>query len=113
MAKGAFRLGEWLIEPAIDEIKRGGERVKVEPRTMAVLLLLAERAPEVQSQEEIERAVWAGVVVTPHSVYQSVAQLRKLLGDDPKHPRYIATVPRKGYRLVARVEPVAPAVQEA
>lgn len=106
MAKGPFRLGDWRIEPAIDEITRDGERIKLEPRTMAVLVALAERAPDVVSQEEIERAVWSGVVVTPHSVYQSVAQLRKLLRDDPKSPRYIATVPRKGYRLVARVEPV-------
>lgn len=106
MARGPFRLGEWRIEPAIDEITRDGERIKLEPRTMAVLVALAERAPEVLSQEEIERAVWSGVVVTPHSVYQSVAQLRKLLRDDPKSPRYIATVPRKGYRLIARVESV-------
>ena len=104
MSSDPFRLGEWLIEPAIDEIVRDGTRLKIEPRTMAVLVLLAERAPDVLSQEEIERTVWSGVVVTPHSVYQSVAQLRRLLGDDPKHPRYIATVPRKGYRLVAPVE---------
>lgn len=108
MGRGPFRLGDWLIEPAIDEIARDGERIKVEPRTMAVLLVLAERAPDVLSQDEIERAVWGDVVVTPHSVYQSVAQLRKLLRDDPKSPRYIATVPRKGYRLVARVEPAGP-----
>lgn len=110
MAKRPFRVGEWLVEPAIDEISRSAERIKVEPRTMAVLVLLAERAPDVLSQEEIERTVWSGTVVTPHSVYQSVAQLRRLLGDEPKNPRYIATVPRKGYRLVARVEPVTPGV---
>jgi TolB-like protein/DNA-binding winged helix-turn-helix (wHTH) protein/Tfp pilus assembly protein PilF len=106
MTRDPFRLGEWLIEPAIDEIVRDGTRIKIEPRTMAVLGLLAQRAPDVLSQEEIERTVWSGVVVTPHSVYQSVAQLRRLLGDDPRHPRYIATVPRKGYRLIAPVERV-------
>ncbi len=103
-----FRLGDWLVEPSIDEISGAAGRVKVEPRTMAVLVLLADRAPDVLSQEEIESTVWSGMVVTPHSVYQSVAQLRRLLGDDPKSPRYIATVPRKGYRLVAPVEAVAP-----
>jgi TolB-like protein len=45
------------------------------------------------------------VTVAPDSVYQAVASLRRLLGDDPKQPTYIATVPRLGYRLVARVEP--------
>jgi transcriptional activator of cad operon len=47
--------------------------------------------------------VWGGVVVTQDSVYQAVASLRRVLGDDPKSPTYIATVPRRGYRLVAPV----------
>jgi TolB-like protein/DNA-binding winged helix-turn-helix (wHTH) protein/Tfp pilus assembly protein PilF len=98
-----FRLGEWTVEPAIDEITGRGERFKLEPRTMSVLLLLAQRAPQVVGQAEIERTVWPDVVVTSHSVYQAIAQLRKLLGDDPKAPKYIATVPRKGYRLIAEV----------
>jgi transcriptional activator of cad operon len=49
--------------------------------------------------------VWSGVVVTPDSVYQAVASLRRLLGDDAKQPAYIATVPRLGYRMVAAVSP--------
>jgi TolB-like protein len=53
--------------------------------------------------------VWSGVIVTPDSVYQAVALLRRLLGDDPKQPAYIATVPRLGYRMVASVSPwIAP-----
>jgi TolB-like protein len=47
------------------------------------------------------------VVVAQSSVYQSIAELRKALGDDSEHPSYIATVPRKGYRLLAAVEPIA------
>jgi len=47
--------------------------------------------------------VWAGVNVSPDSVYQAVASLRRMLGDDPKEPTYIATIPRLGYRMVARV----------
>jgi transcriptional activator of cad operon len=49
--------------------------------------------------------VWSGVVVTPDSVYQAVASLRRQLGDDAKEPAYIATVPRLGYRMVAAVTP--------
>jgi transcriptional activator of cad operon len=49
--------------------------------------------------------VWSGVIVTPDSVYQAVASLRRLLGDDSKQPTYIATVPRLGYRMVATVSP--------
>ncbi len=70
---------------------------------MRLLLCLAERAGEVVSIEELLNQVWPGVAVTPDSVYQAVASLRRQLGDDPKHPTYIATVPRLGYRMVAAV----------
>jgi DNA-binding winged helix-turn-helix (wHTH) protein len=55
------------------------------------------------SQDELLESVWAGVVVGTASVYQSMSQLRKVLGDSDDPPRYIETVARKGYRLIARV----------
>jgi transcriptional activator of cad operon len=72
---------------------------------MRLLLCLAEHAGEVVSSDDLLNQVWSGVIVTQDSVYQSVASLRRLLGDDPKQPTYIATVPRLGYRLVATVSP--------
>jgi len=72
---------------------------------MRLLLCLAEHAGEVVSIDDLLSQVWAGVAVTPDSVYQAVASLRRLLGDDPKEPTYIATVPRLGYRMVAAVGP--------
>jgi len=72
---------------------------------MRLLLCLAQRAGETVSIDELLNQVWAGVVVTPDSVYQAVALLRRLLGDDAKQPKYIATVPRLGYRMVADVGP--------
>jgi len=72
---------------------------------MRLLLCLAEHAGEVVSIEDLLQHVWSGVAVSPDSVYQAVASLRRLLGDDPKQPAYIATVPRLGYRMVAEVSP--------
>jgi transcriptional activator of cad operon len=72
---------------------------------MRVLLCLAERAGEVVSIDDLLDQVWPDVTVSPDSVYQAVASLRRLLGDDPKQPTYIATVPRLGYRMVATVGP--------
>ncbi len=72
---------------------------------MGLLLCLAERAGTLVSVDELLDRVWTGVVVTPDSVYQAVASLRRLLGDDAKQPAYIETVPRLGYRLVASVSP--------
>lgn len=70
---------------------------------MRLLMCLAQRAGEVVSIDELLNEAWSGVIVTPDSVYQAIASLRRLLGDDTKHSRYIATVPRLGYRMVAEV----------
>jgi TolB-like protein/DNA-binding winged helix-turn-helix (wHTH) protein/Tfp pilus assembly protein PilF len=98
-----FRVGDWMVDPRLDEISRQGTTVKLVPKTMGVLCCLARRAGDVVAQEEIEKAVWRDVVVTSSSVYQSIADLRRALGDDKQQPAYIVTVPRKGYRLIAPV----------
>lgn len=99
----AFRIGEWRIDPALDEISRDGRTIKLEPRAMGVLVCLARRAGEVVSVDDLLSAVWKDVVVTQYSVYQAVAALRRAFGDDPKEPTYIANVLRRGYRLIAPV----------
>jgi len=102
-----LRVGAWCVNSASGEISRDGETFRVEVRTMRVLVYLAERAGEVVSIDDLLNEVWAGANVSPDSVYQAVASLRRLLGDDPKQPTYIATVPRLGYRMVAPVGPWA------
>ena len=72
---------------------------------MRLLLCLAERPGEVVSIEELLAKVWTDVAVSSDSVYQGVASLRRVLGDDPRQPTYIATVSRLGYRMVATVAP--------
>jgi transcriptional activator of cad operon len=74
---------------------------------MRLLLCLAEHAGEVVSIDDLLNRVWSDVIVAPDSVYQAVTSLRRLLGDDPKQPTYIETVPRLGYRMVAKVSPWA------
>jgi DNA-binding winged helix-turn-helix (wHTH) protein/predicted negative regulator of RcsB-dependent stress response len=111
----AIRVGKWLVEPMLNRISCMDEIVRIEPQNIKLLLRLAARPGAVISLEEIERDVWHGLVVTPNSVYQSVAQLRRALGDDKAKPTYIETVPRKGYRLVAPVslEATTPSGEEA
>jgi len=98
-----LRIGEWSVQPASGQITRNGETARLEERSMRLLMCLAERPGELISINELLEKVWSGVYVTPDSVYQAVASLRRLLGDDPKNPAYIATVPRLGYRMIARV----------
>ena len=98
-----LRIGAWNVEPELGQMTRDGETVRLEPRMMRLLLCLAERANQTVSADELLDQVWTGVVVSPDSIYQAIAALRRLLGDDPKQPSYIATIPRKGYRMVAEV----------
>jgi DNA-binding winged helix-turn-helix (wHTH) protein len=114
-----LQIGDWTVHPALDCISRGTETQKLEPRAMRLLLCLADSAGSVVSVDRLLAEVWPDVVVGSASVYQAVSQLRKILGDVDPSPTYIATVPRKGYRLIASVQratgpphiPQAPVVQ--
>jgi TolB-like protein/DNA-binding winged helix-turn-helix (wHTH) protein len=100
-----LRIGAWRVDPTVDEISKDGSTVKLERRAMQLLLYLAHHADHVVSVEHLLDEVWAGVVVTPDSVYHAVAALRRILRDDSRDPTYITNVPRRGYRLVAQVAP--------
>jgi len=103
MSATPLRVGDWRVEPDLGQIRRNNETVRLETRTMRLLVCLAERAGEVVSLDQLLSDVWSGVVVTPDSVYQAIKSLRRTLGDDSKQPTYIATVPKLGYRLIAPV----------
>jgi DNA-binding winged helix-turn-helix (wHTH) protein/TolB-like protein/Tfp pilus assembly protein PilF len=107
-------IGEWQVYPALDELRREDRLVKLEPRLMRLLCVLAEQPGEVRSTEELLERAWPGVIVGPASIYQAIGQLRRVLGDAGEKPRYVATVSRKGYRLIAAVRPlVLPELPEA
>ena len=113
-----LRIGDLRVDPALDEIRKDGRTTKVEPKSMQLLMCLAGQAGQVLSVGELLDQVWKDVVVSQDSVYAAVAALRRTLGDDPKKPKYIANVVRRGYRLIAPVsawvntpaEPIAGAV---
>ncbi len=72
---------------------------------MRLLVCLADHAGQVVSIDDLLNQVWSDVIVAPDSVYQAVTSLRRVLGDDPRQPTYIETIPRLGYRMVATVTP--------
>lgn len=102
-----FRVAAWEIDVASHRIRRGGETVKLEPRTMAVLVYLASRAGQMVTREELEREVWSGRVVGYEALSNTIAKLRRAFDDHPRQPQVIETVPKAGYRLVAEVERIA------
>lgn len=98
-----FRVGDWQVNPDSGRLSRDGTEVKLEPRVMAVLIHLAQHPGEVISRETLETEVWAGAVVGYEAVSQSIIKLRKAMQDDSRHPHYIETISKKGYRLIAPV----------
>jgi TolB-like protein/DNA-binding winged helix-turn-helix (wHTH) protein len=108
-----LRVGQWRVNLESGEIRRNGKAIRLDVRSMRLLVCLAERARQVVSIDELLKQVWGEVNVSPDSVYQAVASLRRQLGDDAKEPRYIETVPRMGYRMVAKVSRWAEEATEA
>src|SRR5258707_14556068 len=91
-----LRIGAWCVNPTSGQISRDGDTARLELRTLRLLLCLAEHAGDVVSIDDLLNQAWSGVIVSSDSVYQAVASLRRVLGDDPKQPTYIETVPRLG-----------------
>ena len=99
-----FRLGDWLVEPELNRLTSVGQVEQIEPRLMKLLTMLAERPGSVAMKGDIVDAVWRGLTVTDESLAKAISKLRQILGDDPDNPRYIETIRKTGYRLVATVE---------
>jgi len=103
-----IKVGDWTVTPAQDLLQRAGKSIRIKPRTMDVLVYLASHAGEVISAEELINSVWQGRVVGDGTVYQNITQLRQALGDSTEEARFIETIPKRGYRLVAPVTTLEP-----
>jgi transcriptional activator of cad operon len=101
---GTIRVGEWRATRISGELSGHGERERLEPKVMDLLFLLASRAPEVVGKEEILQCLWPRMLVGEDTLARAVSKLRKALRDDAKSPRYIETVPKRGYRLLVSAE---------
>jgi DNA-binding winged helix-turn-helix (wHTH) protein/Tol biopolymer transport system component len=82
---------------------KGGETLRVEPKAFRVLLFLLRNPRRLVTKDEILNAVWNDCAVSDNSLTRSIATLRRLLGDDSREPRFIATVPTVGYRFLCDV----------
>ena len=99
-----FQLGEWRVKPQTNMIEGSDGEAHLEPKAMQVLALLAQRAGDVVHKQEILEDVWDGTYVSDEVLPNAIWELRKALGDDAKKPRFIQTLPKKGYRLIAPVD---------
>jgi len=98
-----FWVGEWLAEPTLNRISRDGDDVAVEPKVMEVLVCLASHPGRAVTKDHFFETLWEGMVVTDDSLSRCISELRKHFGDDSRDPRYIETIRKTGYRLLAPV----------
>ncbi len=96
-------LGDWRATRATGELTGPAGTERLEPKVMDLLLLLASRPGHTFSKDEIMDRVWPNVIVGDDTLARAVSRLRKALGDDSKAPRFIETLPKRGYRLIAPV----------
>ena len=111
-----FHLGLWFVRPARNLITDQAITRRLEPQVMDLLVFLAGTSGRVVSKDDIIDAVWDGRFIAETTLTRAVADLRRALGDDQRAPRYIETIPRRGYRLMAEVTadglPLAPAAPQ-
>lgn len=112
-----MKINEWHVHADTCTLLSGqpddgeaGEPVKISPRSMDVLIYLAERPGQVVSSEELLKAFWVSSSATDHAVHKVIASLRSALGDEPHNPRFIKTLPKRGYSLIATVSTEDPAI---
>lgn len=101
-----LRIGERVIDVPLREIAplAGGEAMRITLKSLGVLLVLVAHAGRPVSREALLEWVWPDTLPTDDVITQAITQLRKALGDDREHPRYIETLAKQGYRLIAPVE---------
>jgi len=101
-----FRLGSSIVRPQRRLVERDGESVHVKPKSMSVLACLVAAAGKPVSRNELFDKVWPGGEVSDDTLTQCIVELRRAFGDSARESRIIETIPRLGFRLVPKVEPL-------
>ena len=107
-----FTVGDWLVQPSLNRIRRGADERTLPPQLIDLLAYLAARPGRVVGKDELFEHVWGRRFVAEATLTHALAELRRALGDDARAPRYVETVAKRGYRLVAPVHAPAPAARQ-
>ena len=101
-----LRFGSLTVDGRAREIFKKGKKLEVQPQPTQVLVSLLENAGEVVTREELRQKIWPAdtFVDFEHSLNTAIKKLRQALGDNAARPKYIETLPRRGYRFRGRVE---------
>src|SRR6185369_11788957 len=104
-----WRFGTYEVSLQSGELRKSGVKIRVQQQPMKLLVILLERPGEVVTREELRSRVWSGESFGDFDqvVNIAIAKLRSALGDSAENPRYIETLPKRGYRFIADVSVVA------
>ena len=105
MARGIVRFGNFEVDLAAGRLHKRGIHIGLREQSFQVLALLLERPGEVVTREQLRRRLWPADVFVDfdNNLNTAVARLREALGDSAEHPRYIETLPKRGYRFMTAV----------
>ena len=105
LAPGRLRFDDFELDVRAGELRRHGVRVRLRGQPLQVLEILLERAGDVVTREEIQSRIWPAdtFVDFDHSLHNAINRIREVLGDSAENPRYIETLPRRGYRYIGPV----------
>ena len=102
-SSGPIRFGPFEVDSNAGELRKQGVKVKLQEQPLQILQLLLERAGEVVTREELQQRLWPAdtFVDFDHGLYNAIKRLREALGDTADTPRFIETLPKRGYRFIA------------
>src|SRR5687767_6600003 len=100
----SYRFGEFNLDAAENVLRRGNEILPLTPKMLELLRVLLENQGRLLTKEDLMKEVWADSFVEESNLAVTIGQLRKVLEDDSRHPIYIETHARRGYRFIANVE---------
>jgi TolB-like protein/DNA-binding winged helix-turn-helix (wHTH) protein/Tfp pilus assembly protein PilF len=105
-----LRFGVFEVDLKACELRKHGLRLKLSEQPFQVLVLLLDKPGEIVTREELRARLWQGdtFVDFDHGLNNGVMRLREVLGDSSENPRFVETVPRRGYRFIAPVEEAVP-----
>jgi len=98
-----FTFGDFTIDPKDHCLSKGGKQIHLRPKTFSTLLFLVANPQRLIRKDELFESIWPEVIVSQNTLSHCIEEIRQALGDDPREPRYVETVPRLGYKFLAKV----------
>ena len=101
------RIGEWSLDLQTGDLRKSGIALRLQEQPLQILQILLENPGAIVSREELHKRMWPAdtFVDFDHGLYSAIKRLRDALGDSTAKPKYIETLARRGYRLIAAVVP--------